>query len=164
MPFGFGGKTAEDAVWLSTARAHARKITEISESLGQASDAIAEDEVFGWRNAESTLTQLPQIESDCKEIQRSFKTIGKPNKQSVWRASDDAYGQFMDAVVFAVYWGKYHLKDQRGSAGDRVLNETGFAQKAAMKRIRNNGGKFADNAAKASLLGKFFVFTVEGEH
>lgn len=162
MPFGFGGKTADDAVWISTARAHAKSVADISALLGQASDAIANDEVSGWREVDHILNQLSQIEADCKEIQRSFKTIGKPNKQSVWRAGDDTYRQFMDAVVFAVHWGKHHYKDQTGGAGDRALTETGFAQKAALKRIRNNGGKFAANAAKASLLGEFFVSTVEG--
>ena len=126
------------------------------EILDSSSRPVANDLVYGWMDVRDTLQGLPTLEKDCKEIQRSFKAIGKPAKESPWRPVDDSFSEFMDAITFAVHWGKYHFNDQSGDPGHRARTETGFALKAALKRVRNNGSKFADNAEKASMLGPIF--------
>ena len=150
--FGLGGKTADDKVWIAVAKAHLNRLNDIKYVLAYSSKTIESDLIYGWTHCRSNLEELPSIVKECKEIQRSFKSIGKPSKDSVWRAADHYFSMFMDELTFAARWGRFHLNDQSGGPGHRARTETGRPLQSAIRRVSNNGAQYADHANKARML------------
>jgi len=150
--FGFGSKTADDKVWIAVARTHVDRFTEIKSDLAYSSETIEKDLLEGWRYARPQLERLPSILRECKEIQRTFKSIGKPSYESKWRAAEHYYGMFMNELKAAANWGRFHLNDQSGGPGHRARTETGRPLRSAVRRVSNNGAKYADHANKARML------------
>ena len=92
--FGLGGKTADDKVWLAVAKEHSGRLAELAELLDSAYWAVVQDRVRGWMDVRDVMQELPEMKKSCKEIQRSFKTIGRPAKQSSWREVDEIFKTF----------------------------------------------------------------------
>jgi len=150
--FGLGGKTADDKVWIAVAKTHVDRLTEIKNDLAYSSETIEKDLLEGWRSTRPQLEELPSILKECKEIQRTFKSIGKPSYDSKWRAAEHLYSMFMDELKVAANWGRYHLNDQSGGPGHRARTETGRRLRSAVRRVSNNGAQYADHANKARML------------
>lgn len=155
--FGLFKKTASDEAWAAAAWQARPHIEEIGDSLNQAALAVGRDHICGWLRVEPVMRALDGMKSKAEDIEKSFKAIGEPAKDSKFSLAGKALKAFLAQNLLAVHWGKYHYTDASGDPGYRAQTETGIPQRAALMRINNNGSKFADAASKTSVAATMFV-------
>ena len=161
-PFGFGGKTAEDPVWLSTVDAQLPFITSLAEKFGIAAAGVAQDMLDGVSpEVRQILGELDDLRRDSNQIEVSFKTVGKPDKKSVWRAVDEDLNQFIWWTGKAFGEGKRYWEFWGSGVGDRARNETGMAQTAALLRLTGAGKKFVVYSNNGMIAGLRFLDAVK---
>lgn len=154
--FGLFGKKATDSVWQSTALQMEPYVSEIAAQFHDAGTVVGNDPIRGWIEVEAILRSIGTLKDQAKQVERSFKAIGNPENGSPLTAANNSLKEFFGYVTVAEHWGKYHLNDASGGPGQRALNETGFAQRAALKRISNNGSQFASAATSAATAARMF--------
>jgi len=161
-PFGFGGKIAEDPVWLSTVDAQLPFIASLAEKIGIATAGMGQDMLHGVSpEVQQILGELDALRRDSSQIEVSFKTVGKPDKNSVWRGVDEDLNQFIIWTGKAFGEGKTYWKAWGGSVGDRARNETGMAQRAAILRLMGPGKRFVEYSNNGMIAGLRFLDAVK---
>jgi hypothetical protein len=147
---GLFGKKTDDAEWKSVAAAEIGSIADVVDALEKAGTAVGADPILGWAAEPEIMAGLGALEAEVKTIQRRFKSIGAPRSSPELKKAKEAIDLFFSHCRFAFRWGKYHYKDASGAPGVRARYETGYAQRVAVKRVTNNGTKFANNALIAA--------------
>ncbi len=161
-PFGFGSKTAEDSVWLSTVDAQLPFIASLAEKIGVATAGMAQDMLDGVSpDVQQILSELETLRRDSNQIEVSFKTVGKPDKNSVWRGVDENLSQFISWTGKAFGEGQTYWKVWGGAVGDRARNETGMAQRAAILRLTGPGKRFVEYSNLGMVPGLLFLDAVK---
>ncbi|MFQ5872853.1 MAG: hypothetical protein ACE5JL_03505 [Dehalococcoidia bacterium] len=141
-----GGEGWREAV--SEATDTVAELCDVFESCGQ---AIQSDPVSGWIEQAAILSNLRAYEASFKNAKNVCKNAATPvSSDSFMITAKEALDAFFSFGDLAFYWGKTHYADASGGPGRRARTETGFAQAAAIKRVTNNGTKFAENALKAA--------------
>ena len=153
----FKKKAATDEAWRLVAAQARPLVEEIGKNMGTAGTAVGNDHVSGWMSVTATLVALDSTKEFVQQLEKLFKQVGKPAEGSQYSVAHKAVEAFFEQMTYALHWGKYHYSDASGGPGQRALTETGFAQRAALKRINNNGSKFADAAKKAAFSAKLFA-------
>ena len=147
---GLFGKKTDDDVWQAAAVQALADAQSLTGTLSRAARAVAEDPILGWATQREIMESLAEYEQDYKSIERQLKAIGSPRSAYQLKDAKRALDAFRLHASKAFHWGKYHYNDASGGPGQRAIQETGRVQRAAQKRIVNNGSRFADNALKAA--------------
>ena len=150
----FGGKKIDDEEWCAKVSDIAAEIELMCQVFSEAGLSVAKDPISGWRDCEQILASFGTTENRISQIKSELKAIGSPKASPELRQAASMLGTFIDLAKTTSYWAKLHYKDASGGPGQRALYESGFAQRAATARILNNGTQFAENAGKASHIGR----------
>ena len=147
--FGLFGKKTDDDVWLAAARKQSDSIRTVADVLVRCAQAVAKDTLQGWSLEAELMSNLEIYRCQYKTIESEFKRIGSPRSSNELNQIKQRMDSFFDYCGLAFHWGKYHYKDASGRPGLRAMNEIGFAKRAAVRRVTNNGTRFRDNAFMA---------------
>ena len=150
--FGIFGKKTESVVWRQIASEQIEPLAKVTEQLAEAGYAVGQDFAVGWQAVVPILTRLNELEAEVSNIRSELKAIGSPKDSNELQTVKKTLDQAFDQLVLAFYWGKYHYKDASGGVSERAVYETGIAQRAAMKRLSNNGRRFAEASVNANTL------------
>lgn len=153
----------DDAEWITAANAQGPELKQIAQDLIAAGRAVAADPVMGWSDQAQVMSQLREYERRSNAIKKVFDALGSPQAQRL-RTAKDLLDEYFLYSVFAFQWGKFHYADASGGPGARAMGETGYARRAATRRVTNNGVKFSENALKAGAAAQraFEVFIPGG--
>jgi hypothetical protein len=148
------GRKASDEEWKTAVSGAADSVRETCDVLETTGKAVEADPIRGWRTVAETLSLLNAYEERFRGAKRVYDGVGKPRSlDPMVVTAKRSLDAFFALGQLAFYWGKLHYSDASGGPGRRALLETGFAQKAALTRVRNNGNKFAKNALGAAKAG-----------
>lgn len=149
------GKKIPDAQWERALRPIYDAITQTRDAFDIAGDAVQDDPIAGWVGVKDVFSILPAFEKRVKAAEKTYKKAGKPESRDVLiETAKTALDEFFRAARLAFHWGKPYYRDASGGPGQRAMYETGFAQKAAIKRVRHSGTRFAENALQAATAGR----------
>jgi len=127
-------------------------------------EAVGRDPIRGWMTVSQALSSLKDYEQHFKAAKRTCDATGSPvGRGSLIIQAKQALDAFFSLGAIAFQWGKFHYGDASGGPGQRARMEEGFAQKAALTRVTNNGKKFAENALGAAKAGRAFLELVSVE-
>lgn len=161
---GLFGKKIPDAEWRRAVLPISEVISRTCDAFDSAGRAVQSDPITGWTSVEETLSSLAAYEEAVKTAKKTFKGAGKPEcRNMLIETAKTALDEFFGTAGLAFHWGKYHYGDASGGPGQRAIHETGFAQKAAVKRLTNNGLKFAESALRAATAGRAALESLSGE-
>ncbi len=162
---GLFGKKVSDEEWKAGVSRAADLIRETCDVFETTGKAVELDPIAGWTTVAEPLSSLSAYEARFKAAKGIYDGTGKPSaRDALIVAARQSLGAFFSLGSLAFHWGKLHYSDSSGGPGRRARQETGFAQKAARKRVMNNGNKFAANALSAAKAGRaaLEVLSVEG--
>jgi len=148
------GRKLSDEEWKTAVSGAADSVRETCHVLETSGKAVEADPITGWTTVAETLSLLNAYEERFRGAKRMYDGAGKPRSlDPMVVTAKRSLDAFFALGQLAFYWGKLHYRDASGGPGQRALLETGFAQKAALTRVRNNGNKFAKNALGAAKAG-----------
>jgi hypothetical protein len=148
------GRRVSDEEWKTGVSRAADSIRETCDVFETTGKAVEVDPTRGWMTVAETLSLLNAYEERFRGAKSIYDGAGKPRSlDPVIVTAKRSLDAFFGLGQLAFYWGKLHYSDASGGPGQRALLETGFAQKAALTRVRNNGNKFAENALRAAKAG-----------
>jgi hypothetical protein len=159
------GKKVTDEQWAATIGAEVLEpIEDLCSLFETTGNAVAEDLITGWADAAREMASLGSHEQTLKAAKAAYADAGKPQGLDALTASAKReLDAFFSSADMAMHWGKLHYADASGGPGQRARLETGFAQKAAITRVSNNGRQFANNAISAAKAGRSALKTLSAK-
>lgn len=152
---GLFGKKVSDEEWKAGVYRAADLIRETCDVLETTGKAVELDPTTGWMTVVEPLSSFNAYEARFKAAKRIYDGAGTPRSiDPLIVTAKQSLDAFFSLGVLAFHWGKLHYSDSSGGPGQRAREETGFAQRAALKRVMNNGNKFAGNALGAAKTGR----------
>ncbi len=152
---GLFGKKVSDQEWKAGVSRAADLIREICDVLETTGKAVELDPVTGWMTVAEPLSSFKAYEARFRAAKAIYHSAGTPRSlDSLVVTAKRSLDAFFSLAGLAFSWGKFHYSDSSGGPGQRAREETGFAQKAALGRVMNNGSKFAANALSAAKAGR----------
>lgn len=152
---GLFGKKVSDEEWKVGVYRAADLIRETCDVLETTGEAVELDPIMGWMAVVEPLSSFNAHEARFKAAKRIYNGAGTPRTvDPLIATAKQSLDAFFSLGGQAFYWGKLHYSDSSGGPGQRARGETGFAQRAALKRVMNNGSKFAENALSAAKAGR----------
>lgn len=146
--------TIDDDEWESRISELAPRIAQLCDLLEPPARDVARAPLHGWSAHVAFFQGLQEMEGRAKEAKRAFEAIGKPRQAAELKAAHKDLHTFFEGLDVALYWGKLHYKDASGGPGHRAVAEHGLAQRAAIKRVANNGTKFAEAATASCAVAR----------